>query len=157
MKILNLFLLSVCFAAGVNANELDGSLKNTSGFSLLSFLVLWVTLNTSVCPDPGGGCEIHICVCVCFWASDNVWTLCWGRSVVAGEVTIPPLNPKTKRSKLAMSRVPSPPPPAEMTSGPVAESWCYTQVSVYGHLHSLCVLPVYLFGVWFEEFGSKTL
>lgn len=31
--------------------------------------------------------------------------------------------------KLAMSRVPSPPPPAEMSSGPVAESWCYTQVS----------------------------
>lgn len=29
---------------------------------------------------------------------------------------------------LAMSRVPSPPPPAEMSSGPVAESWCYTQV-----------------------------
>lgn len=28
-----------------------------------------------------------------------------------------------------MSRVPSPPPPAEMSSGPVAESWCYTQVS----------------------------
>lgn len=27
-----------------------------------------------------------------------------------------------------MSRVPSPPPPAEMSSGPVAESWCYTQV-----------------------------
>ncbi|XP_057243376.1 speckle-type POZ protein-like, partial [Malurus melanocephalus] len=26
-----------------------------------------------------------------------------------------------------MSRVPSPPPPAEMSSGPVAESWCYTQ------------------------------
>ncbi|KAK3520720.1 hypothetical protein QTP70_030602, partial [Hemibagrus guttatus] len=33
-------------------------------------------------------------------------------------------------SKLAMSRVPSPPPPAEMTSGPVAESWCYTQIKV---------------------------
>uniref|UniRef100_A0A8C2KH68 Speckle type BTB/POZ protein n=1 Tax=Cyprinus carpio TaxID=7962 RepID=A0A8C2KH68_CYPCA len=29
-----------------------------------------------------------------------------------------------------MSRVPSPPPPAEMTSGPVAESWCYTQIKV---------------------------
>ncbi|PNI58560.1 SPOP isoform 15 [Pan troglodytes] len=28
-----------------------------------------------------------------------------------------------------MSRVPSPPPPAEMSSGPVAESWCYTQCS----------------------------
>lgn len=27
-----------------------------------------------------------------------------------------------------MSRVPTPPPPGEMTSGPVAESWCYTQV-----------------------------
>ena len=27
-----------------------------------------------------------------------------------------------------MSRVPSPPPPAEMSSGPVAESWYYTQV-----------------------------
>ncbi|OBS77439.1 hypothetical protein A6R68_16152, partial [Neotoma lepida] len=32
--------------------------------------------------------------------------------------------------KLAMSRVPSPPPPAEMSSGPVAESWCYTQIKV---------------------------
>ncbi|RXN11564.1 speckle-type POZ -like protein [Labeo rohita] len=29
-----------------------------------------------------------------------------------------------------MSRVPTPPPPGEMTSGPVAESWCYTQVKV---------------------------
>ncbi|KAL7977193.1 hypothetical protein Chor_009142 [Crotalus horridus] len=29
-----------------------------------------------------------------------------------------------------MSRVPSPPPPAEMSSGPVAESWCYTQIKV---------------------------
>uniref|UniRef100_A0A8C3FIT6 Speckle type BTB/POZ protein like n=1 Tax=Chrysemys picta bellii TaxID=8478 RepID=A0A8C3FIT6_CHRPI len=26
-----------------------------------------------------------------------------------------------------MSRVPTPPPPGEMSSGPVAESWCYTQ------------------------------
>ncbi|KAK1798205.1 hypothetical protein P4O66_000698 [Electrophorus voltai] len=38
--------------------------------------------------------------------------------------------PHPARSKLAMSRVPSPPPPAEMTSGPVAESWCYTQIKV---------------------------
>uniref|UniRef100_A0A8C6WAW1 Speckle-type POZ protein n=1 Tax=Nannospalax galili TaxID=1026970 RepID=A0A8C6WAW1_NANGA len=30
-----------------------------------------------------------------------------------------------------VSRVPtSPPPPAEMSSGPVAESWCYTQIKV---------------------------
>ncbi|NXQ61710.1 SPOPL protein, partial [Anthoscopus minutus] len=29
-----------------------------------------------------------------------------------------------------MSRVPTPPPPGEMSSGPVAESWCYTQVKV---------------------------
>uniref|UniRef100_A0AAQ4RHA7 Speckle type BTB/POZ protein n=1 Tax=Gasterosteus aculeatus aculeatus TaxID=481459 RepID=A0AAQ4RHA7_GASAC len=29
-----------------------------------------------------------------------------------------------------MSRVPSPPPPAEMSGGPVAESWCYTQIKV---------------------------
>ncbi|XP_062343056.1 speckle-type POZ protein [Osmerus eperlanus] len=29
-----------------------------------------------------------------------------------------------------MSRVPSPPPPADMSSGPVAESWCYTQIKV---------------------------
>ncbi|KAL4636259.1 speckle-type POZ protein-like A isoform X1, partial [Arapaima gigas] len=29
-----------------------------------------------------------------------------------------------------MSRVSSPPPPGEMSSGPVAESWCYTQVKV---------------------------
>ncbi|GLD73345.1 speckle-type POZ protein isoform X1 [Lates japonicus] len=33
-------------------------------------------------------------------------------------------------SRLAMSRVPSPPSPAEMSSGPVAESWCYTQIKV---------------------------
>ncbi|XP_045072366.1 speckle-type POZ protein-like A, partial [Coregonus clupeaformis] len=30
----------------------------------------------------------------------------------------------------AMSRVPSPPPPGDMSTGPVAESWCYTQVKV---------------------------
>lgn len=29
-----------------------------------------------------------------------------------------------------MSRVPSPPPPGDMSTGPVAESWCYTQVGV---------------------------
>ncbi|KAG9271741.1 speckle-type POZ protein-like A [Astyanax mexicanus] len=29
-----------------------------------------------------------------------------------------------------MSGVPTPPPPGEMGSGPVAESWCYTQVKV---------------------------
>ncbi|KTG44992.1 hypothetical protein cypCar_00001697 [Cyprinus carpio] len=29
-----------------------------------------------------------------------------------------------------MSGVPTPPPPGEMSSGPVAESWCYTQVKV---------------------------
>ncbi|NXC16959.1 SPOPL protein, partial [Corythaeola cristata] len=29
-----------------------------------------------------------------------------------------------------MSRIPTPPPPGEMSSGPVAESWCYTQVKV---------------------------
>ncbi|GLD49005.1 speckle-type POZ protein-like protein [Lates japonicus] len=29
-----------------------------------------------------------------------------------------------------MSRVPRPPSPAEMSSGPVAESWCYTQIKV---------------------------
>ncbi|CAM4605068.1 unnamed protein product [Leuciscus chuanchicus] len=33
-------------------------------------------------------------------------------------------------SELAMSGVPTPPPPGEMSSGPVAESWCYTQVKV---------------------------
>ncbi|KAJ8389971.1 hypothetical protein AAFF_G00112560 [Aldrovandia affinis] len=38
--------------------------------------------------------------------------------------------PALPPSKLAMSRVPSPPPPAEMSSGPVAESWCYTQIKV---------------------------
>ncbi|MEE6489127.1 hypothetical protein FKM82_015496 [Ascaphus truei] len=32
--------------------------------------------------------------------------------------------------KVAMSRVSTPLPPAEMSSGPVAESWCYTQVIV---------------------------
>lgn len=39
-----------------------------------------------------------------------------------------PSCPPTPSVTLAMSRVPSPPPPAEMSSGPVAESWCYTQV-----------------------------
>lgn len=34
--------------------------------------------------------------------------------------------------KPAMSRVPTPPPPGEMSSGPVAESWCYTQVWASG-------------------------
>ncbi|XP_034395602.1 LOW QUALITY PROTEIN: speckle-type POZ protein [Cyclopterus lumpus] len=29
-----------------------------------------------------------------------------------------------------MSRAPSPPPPAEMSSGPAVESWCYTQIKV---------------------------
>ncbi|KAA8585428.1 hypothetical protein FQN60_004122, partial [Etheostoma spectabile] len=33
-------------------------------------------------------------------------------------------------SKLAMSRAPSPSPLAEMSSGQVAESWCYTQIKV---------------------------
>ncbi|KAF5909906.1 speckle-type POZ protein-like [Clarias magur] len=40
------------------------------------------------------------------------------------------LHTGRERIKLAMSRVPTPPPPGEMTSGPVAESWCYTQVKV---------------------------
>lgn len=31
-------------------------------------------------------------------------------------------------TEAGMSRVPTPPPPGEMSSGPVAESWCYTQV-----------------------------
>lgn len=38
-----------------------------------------------------------------------------------------------------MSRVPSPPPPAEMSSGPVAESWCYTQVK-RRHMQEKCSL-----------------
>ncbi|XP_053117485.1 speckle-type POZ protein-like isoform X4 [Hemicordylus capensis] len=33
-------------------------------------------------------------------------------------------------NKVGMSRVPTPPPPGEMSSGPIAESWCYTQVKV---------------------------
>lgn len=39
--------------------------------------------------------------------------------------------PLTPSVTLAMARVPSPPPSAEMSSGPVAESWCYTQVKLY--------------------------
>lgn len=35
---------------------------------------------------------------------------------------------KRATSKVVMSRVPTPPPPGEMSSGPVAESWCYTEV-----------------------------
>lgn len=42
---------------------------------------------------------------------------------------LPLPNSVLSASMLAMSRVPSPPPPAEMSSSPVAESWCYTQVS----------------------------
>ncbi|XP_059547787.1 LOW QUALITY PROTEIN: speckle-type POZ protein-like [Myotis daubentonii] len=34
-----------------------------------------------------------------------------------------------------MSRVPSPPPPAEMSSGPVAESWCHTEIKVVKFSH----------------------
>ncbi len=99
-----------------------------SRFCLHSLYVLWVALNTSVCPDPGGGCEIHMRACTLFafeWVITCV--LCRGRPAVAGVVNLH--LPHPQRSKLAMSRVPSPPPPAEMTSGPVAESWCYTQVS----------------------------
>lgn len=55
------------------------------------------------------------------------------------------LLPPTPSVTLAMSRVPSPPPPAEMSSGPVAESWCYTQVkwrrSVYTAVALFCSLP----------------
>lgn len=46
-----------------------------------------------------------------------------------------------------MSRVPSPPPPAEMSSGPVAESWCYTQVSS-------CFHPLNL-GSWEDFMGER--
>lgn len=38
-------------------------------------------------------------------------------------------TPASVASDLVMSRVPTPPPNGEMASGPVAESWCYTQVS----------------------------
>ncbi|XP_014306452.1 LOW QUALITY PROTEIN: speckle-type POZ protein-like [Myotis lucifugus] len=34
-----------------------------------------------------------------------------------------------------MSRVPSRPPPAEMLSGPVAESWCHTEITVVKFSH----------------------
>lgn len=51
--------------------------------------------------------------------------------------------------KPAMSRVPTPPPPGEMSSGPVAESWCYTQVraswnSVYD-VHCMKVIELIMF------------
>ncbi|XP_029702160.1 speckle-type POZ protein-like A isoform X2 [Takifugu rubripes] len=39
-------------------------------------------------------------------------------------------TPASVASDLVMSRVPTPPPNGEMASGPVAESWCYTQVKV---------------------------
>lgn len=41
-----------------------------------------------------------------------------------------------------MSRVATPPPPGEMSSGPIAESWCYTQVS-----YILCTNHLALFNV----------
>uniref|UniRef100_G1QB14 Speckle type BTB/POZ protein n=1 Tax=Myotis lucifugus TaxID=59463 RepID=G1QB14_MYOLU len=34
-----------------------------------------------------------------------------------------------------MSRVPSPPPPAKMSSSPAAESWCYTEIKVVKSSH----------------------
>ncbi|XP_059564156.1 speckle-type POZ protein-like [Myotis daubentonii] len=34
-----------------------------------------------------------------------------------------------------MSTVPSPPPPAEMSSGPAAESWCHTEIKVVKFSH----------------------
>ncbi|CAB1342168.1 unnamed protein product [Coregonus sp. 'balchen'] len=45
-------------------------------------------------------------------------------------MTFPSPTQASPASTLAMSRVPSPPPPADMSSGPVAESWCYTQIKV---------------------------
>ncbi|KAK2868847.1 hypothetical protein Q7C36_000718 [Tachysurus vachellii] len=60
----------------------------------------------------------------------------WAHALRDGMSTPSPSKHKVKlhkgreRTKLAMSRVPTPPPPGEMTSGPVAESWCYTQVKV---------------------------
>lgn len=62
----------------------------------------------------------------------DVWTIHWAVLVTEPPLLTPhslfKLLPSTPSVTLAMSRVPSPPPPAEMSSGPVAESWCYTQV-----------------------------
>ncbi|KAG7239051.1 hypothetical protein INR49_030231, partial [Caranx melampygus] len=69
----------------------------------------------------------------------NCFHLAWtdvdgrqGRTLTTGSERFLPLTllPPTPTVTLAMSRVPSPPPPAEMSSGPVAESWCYTQIKV---------------------------
>ncbi len=106
----------------------------------------------------------HACVyIICLWVSNHVCVLCRGRPAVAGVVTLHLLHPQ--RSKLAMSRVPSPPPPAEMTSGPVAESWCYTQVSEYvcvcvcaGFLVSrICILCDRGAQFWWSTFRFRSM
>lgn len=62
-------------------------------------------------------------------------------------------------SRLAMSRVSSPPPLVEMSSSPVAESWCYTQVrggvvcgSICDWLHNRIYPLGYL--LYFQDFNK---
>ncbi len=122
-------MLSFFSATGCEANELDGSLKKHLKV-LPAFALCSLGCAEHECV-PGSWRRLwntHACVyIICLWVSNHVCVLCRGRPAVAGVVNLH--LPHPQRSKLAMSRVPSPPPPAEMTSGPVAESWCYTQVS----------------------------
>lgn len=77
-----------------------------------------------------------IIIIVCFKGADCFHLVCtdadghqdWTLTSGSDRFLLLTLLPLTPSVTLAMSRVPSPPPPAEMSSGPVAESWCYTQV-----------------------------
>lgn len=61
-------------------------------------------------------------------------------------------------SELAMSGVPTPPPPGEMSSGPVAESWCYTQVR-WTRLYWSCTdfVEEQILIAWFSLFCCKII
>ena len=59
----------------------------------------------------------------------NAVSLCKNKFLIVFLATISASRTKVSGTpKPVMSRVPTPPPPGEMSSGPVAESWCYTQV-----------------------------
>lgn len=64
--------------------------------------------------------------CCCLFFLYDVFALCFHKGQVVK--ALGPSALLVVGSELAMSGVPTPPPPGEMSSGPVAESWCYTQV-----------------------------
>uniref|UniRef100_A0A087XT90 Speckle type BTB/POZ protein like a n=1 Tax=Poecilia formosa TaxID=48698 RepID=A0A087XT90_POEFO len=53
-----------------------------------------------------------------------------------------------------MSRVPTPPPPGEMSSGPVAESWCYTQVSYPKFCKMPSCFQFWLYSMFLIDLGN---